>query len=116
MTIEELVTAFLDSVVGQCVAISNGDAGESNRYADATIAAFDALRSHGDLGRAGLAVLLTDERGDVRVAAAAYLLRYCEPQALAVLEAEAKGRGMLGFKAAQALKRWKSGEWNLDPE
>jgi hypothetical protein len=79
-------------------------------------AAFDELVQHGDVGREALASLLSHENPDVRVAAAAFLLRYCHDRAEAVLLAESRGKGLLAFKASQALERWKEGTWELDPE
>ncbi len=34
-------------------------------------------------------------------------------EALAVLEAEARGDGFSAFEAGQALERWKEGSWAL---
>lgn len=52
---------------------------------------------------------------DVRVMAAAHLLRYRTAEARAVLEEAAKGTGLVPFGAQQALKRWEEGTWALDP-
>jgi hypothetical protein len=46
---------------------------------------------------------------DVRVAAAAFLLRHRTEEAKAVLEEAAKGKGMVPFEAQQSLKRWEEG-------
>ncbi|NRD49371.1 hypothetical protein [Corallococcus exiguus] len=54
-------------------------------------------------------------RADVRVAAAAYLLRYRTHEAKAVLEHAAGGEGLAAFEASEVLKRWEEGAWNLDP-
>nr|WP_255428434.1 DUF2019 domain-containing protein [Corallococcus sp. AB038B] len=67
-------------------------------------------------GRDALLVLLKHERMDVRVMAAAHLLRYRTAEAKAVLEEAAKGKGLVPFEAGQALKRWEEGTWALDPE
>jgi hypothetical protein len=61
-----------------------------------------------------LAALLADERPEVRVKAAAFLLGFAHDRARAVLEAEAGGAGLLAFEAAQALARWEEGTWELD--
>jgi hypothetical protein len=53
---------------------------------------------------------------DVRVTAAAFLLRYRTAEAKAVLEEAAKGEEMVPFEAQQALLRWEEGTWALDPE
>ena len=95
MTLDALVRDFAECVSRQSEAVANGDATTGNKYAKRYTAAFAKLRGHGDDGRNALAVLLSDARPDVRVMAAAYLLRHCEDRAKAVLEAEAKGKALL---------------------
>jgi hypothetical protein len=53
---------------------------------------------------------------DVRVTAAAFLLRHRTSEALAVLEMAAQGQGLAALGAIQTLKNWKGGTWALDPE
>ena len=115
MTLEGLVKKFADAVVAQSEAQKGGDWRTGNKHAKAYIAAFKALRAHGDQGREALSSLLTHERVDVRTTAAAYLLRYCEDRARPVLETAAKGKGVDAFLAGQALERWEDGTWELDP-
>ncbi|WP_116807264.1 DUF2019 domain-containing protein [Steroidobacter cummioxidans] len=116
MEIHDLVKEFADCVAAQAAAIAEADPIRGNKFARQYIAAFEKLRSTGDSGRDALAVLLEDGRQEVRVMAAAYLLRHCEDKAKAVLEAESGGSGLVAFGAAQALQRWKEGTWALDPE
>lgn len=52
---------------------------------------------------------------DVRVKAAAYLLRHRTLEAQAVLREIASGEGLASFEASEALKRWEEGTWALDP-
>ena len=113
--VDSLVDDFAHCVARQMDAIRRGDAVAGNEYARRYIAAFEQLRAHGDAGRVALARLLDDVRADVRVMAAAYLLRHCEGRARAVLEVESKGKGWAAIGAAQALKRWEDGTWSLDP-
>ncbi|NMO20653.1 DUF2019 domain-containing protein [Pyxidicoccus fallax] len=116
MTLEELVNQFAENVAAQTDAIWRGDAKTGNKHARKYISAFDKLRDHGDNGREALTVLFNHPRMDVRVMAAAYLLRYRTNEAIAVLAEAAKGEGFVPFKAGQALKRWEEGTWALDPE
>jgi hypothetical protein len=58
---------------------------------------------------------LVHERADVRVTAAAYLLRHRTGQALQVLREAAKGSGLTAFEASQAIQRWEENTWELDP-
>lgn len=113
--VRTLVREFADSVQGQTDSIKIGNHKESNRYAKRYIAAFKRIAEIGDDGRDCLAGLLSHDRSDVRTMAAAFLLRYRHDDARAVLEAEAKGDGIVALEAQETLKRWAEGVWNLDP-
>jgi hypothetical protein len=114
--IDALVARFADAVIAESDAMERGDVETATSWVEEYVAAFNALRLHGDKGRAALTSLFSHERAEVRVTAAAFLLRYCHDRARAVLEAEAKGTALLAFEAAQALERWEEGTWQLDPE
>lgn len=116
MNLDELVKEFADCVAAQSEAIAKRDPNTGNKFAKRFIVAFEQLRAHGDSGRDALATLFADNRPDIRVMAAAYLLRHSGNRARAVLEAEAKGTDIVAFGAAQALQRWNEGTWALDPE
>jgi hypothetical protein len=113
--IEKLVAEFSENVAAQTDSIWRGDSKTGNKHAKRYIAAFDRLTAHGDAGRSALAVLFTHPRMDVRVSAAAYLLRYRTAEARAILEEAARGVGMVPFEASLVLKNWESGTWALDP-
>lgn len=110
-----LVQEFAREVVAQTDAVLRGDHRTGNKHAKRYIAAFRKLRAIGDDGREALAVLLRHDRPDVRVMAAAYLLRFRTNEALAVLREAAHGKGLIAFEAFQAVKRWEEGTWALDP-
>ena len=103
MNFEGLVEKFAQHVQAETEAGWRGDAQSANRHVDEYLAAFDELRAHGDSGRDALAILLKHPRMDVRVTAAAFLLRHRTEEAKAVLEEAAKGKGMVPFEAQQAL-------------
>jgi hypothetical protein len=111
-----LVQEFAQAVANQTDAIWRGNHREGNKHAKRYIALFRKLRDVGDDGRNALAALLTHDRPDVRVMAAAYLLRHRNAEAMAVLHEAAHGEGMVAFEAAEAIKRWNEGVWALDPE
>ncbi|MCP3061800.1 DUF2019 domain-containing protein [Myxococcus sp. K38C18041901] len=115
MDFEKLIEQFALNVAAQTEAIFRGDARTGNKHARKYGAAVDTLLAHGNEGRDALLVLLKHERMDVRVMAAAHLLRYRTAEAKAVLEEAAKGKGLVPFGAQQALKRWEEGTWALDP-
>jgi hypothetical protein len=114
-TIEALVQSFADNLASQGMAIRRGDSKTGNKYARRYTASFEQLRALGDRGRDALVPLLQHPSADVRVTTAAVLLRYRTADAMAVLEAEAKGQGLAAFEAEQALERWRDGTWALDP-
>ncbi|MBZ4414950.1 DUF2019 domain-containing protein [Myxococcus sp. RHSTA-1-4] len=116
MSLDALVEQFAENVAAQTDAIWRGDAKAGNKHARRYISAFDKLRAHGDAGREALTALFSHPRMDVRVMAAAHLLRYRTKEATAVLQEAAKGEGFVPFKAGQALRRWEEGTWALDPE
>ncbi|MBM7118372.1 DUF2019 domain-containing protein [Archangium primigenium] len=116
MNLDRLVEEFAVNVAAQTDCIWNGDSKKGNRHAKRYLSAFDKLRAHGAAGRAALAGLFVHPRMDVRVKAAAYLLRYRTDDAKKILEDAAKREGMIPFIAAQVLRNWEEGVWNLDPE
>lgn len=107
---------FAENTAAQTDCIFKGDAKTGNRHAKRANAAFEKLRTYGNAGRDALTKLFLHPRMDVRVAAAAFLLRHRTAEAKAVLQEIAKGEGLAAFEASEALKRWAEGTWALDPE
>jgi hypothetical protein len=115
MNLEKLVEQIAQNIAAQTDAIWRGDAKTGNKHARKYGAAIEQLLARGDTGRDALLVLLKHERMDVRVTAAATLLRYRTAEAKAVLEEAAKGQGLIPFEARMVLKHWAEGTWTLDP-
>src|SRR5437667_386409 len=113
--LEDLVADFARNVEAATDATWQGDAKTGNKHAKRYIAIFEELRTYGDAGRDALAALFADSRIDVRVSAAAFLLRHRTAEAKAVLKEAASSEGWSAFVALQALKRWEEGNWSLDP-
>ncbi|MFP2931702.1 DUF2019 domain-containing protein [Pyxidicoccus sp. 3LG] len=113
--LEKLVEEFAQNVAAQSEEIARGSAAKGNRHAKRYIAAFEKLCASGDAGRDALAVLFTHPRVDVRVMAAAFLLRHRTAAAKAVLEAAARNSGVAALEAQQTLMNWENGSWALDP-
>jgi hypothetical protein len=112
-SISELVAEFAKHCLAQREALNRDDVAVANRHADKNTAAWHALvDAYGDAGRDGVATLFKHPSVEVRVLAAAYLLRYKTEEAIRVLE-EAKATDHFG--AEQALERWREGTWQLDP-
>jgi hypothetical protein len=115
VNLEKLVDAFARHAAAQTDALWQGDAKTANKHARKVNAAFDKLCAQERLGRDALATLFTHPRMDVRVKAAAFLLRHRTEEAQAVLKEAARGEGLVSFAASEALKRWEEGTWALDP-
>nr|WP_199733928.1 DUF2019 domain-containing protein [Corallococcus sp. CA041A] len=115
MTMEKLVEAFARHVAAQNDAVRQGDAKTANKQAKKVNETFDKLCAHGNVGRDALAALFIHQRMDVRVKAAAFLLRHRTDEAKAVLNEAAQGQDLVSFAASEALKRWAEGTWALDP-
>ncbi|NOK22381.1 DUF2019 domain-containing protein [Corallococcus carmarthensis] len=112
---EKLVEVFAQHAAAQTDAVRQGDAKTGNKHAKKVNETFDKLCAHGDAGRDALAILFTHPRMDVRVKAAAFLLRHRTEEAKAVLQEAARGQDLVSFAASEALKRWSEGTWALDP-
>lgn len=113
---ENLALEFAHGVAAQTDAIRIGDHKSGDKHAKRYIKAFQRLRAYGDGGRNALIPLLGHSRSDVRVMAAAFLLRHRTLDARAILEQEAQGQGLSAFSAQETLKRWDEGSWALDPD
>jgi len=110
--LSEIVAQFAHAVFAQAAA---RDAKTANKWVKKYLAAFDALCAHGDSGREALTALFEHRDPAVRIASAAFLLRFAEERATRVLEEESRRQGPTAFRAAQALARWRDGSWDLDP-
>src|SRR3954451_10220027 len=97
VNLERLVEAFAQHAAAQTDAIWRGDAKTGNKHARQVNATFDKLCAHGNPGRDALAALFTHPRMDVRVKAAAFLLRHRTEEAKAVLNEAARGEGLVSF-------------------
>lgn len=112
--IEKLAREFAENVAAQTDAIRRGDARTGNKHAKRYIRAFEALRALGDEGRDALVPLMFEGRDDVRVMAAAFLLRHRHDEARCVLRDLARGEGLVALSATETLKRWDEKTWKLD--
>lgn len=114
--LEALVKEFAFHVAAQSEAIMRARPGTGNKHAKQSSAALEKLRAHGTAGRDALAALLLHQRMDVRVAAAAFLLRHRTAEAKGVLEEAANGQGLSALEARVILQQWQEGTWALDAE
>jgi len=111
--LELLVKVFADNVIVQ---IESDSVVKGNRAAKRYINAWKQLTLEGDEGRESLAVLLLHPHPRVRITAAAFLLRYKNSEAKAVLIDIIQNQPDYALEAKQCLKNWENGTWQLDPE
>ena len=113
--IERMARAFRECIIEQNESLKRGEHG--NKYARKRGKIFKQLiEKYGDAGREALVPFLEDERSDVKVGVAVWLLRYKHKKAMQVLKDVSKTSGMSGFEAGEAIKRWNEGAWQLDLE
>ncbi len=113
-TIEALVRSFVVAAENHHAATLTGDYKRTNREADHIHAAFLKLRELGPAAREALIQVALTGLEPAAGMAATYSLKYDPDRSLAVLKRLAKAPGILGFGASEAIKRWKSGEWQLE--
>lgn len=112
--IDELVEAFAAASRRHFQATEEGDYETANREVDRIGEVFLKLRACGAEAREALMQLAMRGSDAAAEMAAAYSLKYDPDRSLSVLKRLSKDSGILGFKASQAIKRWKSGEWHLE--
>lgn len=112
--IDKLVETFTAASRRHFQATSDGDYEVANREADSVHQIFLRLRELGPEAREGLIQVAVSGGDAAAVMAAVYSLKYDPERSLKVLGRLSKDSGILGFQATQAIKRWKSGEWQLE--
>jgi hypothetical protein len=113
-TVEDLLDSFTTATRVHFQATSDGDYKAANKAAKRIHQTFLRLREHGSDAREALLQLALSSADAIAVMAAVYSMKYDSARALTVLKRFSKDSGILGLQAAQAVKRWKSGEWELE--
>lgn len=112
--IQQLVESFREEAAAHSRATLEGDHRAANRAATKVHKLFLRLIATGNEGRLALLTLAETTADDVAVLAATYSLKFNPERSLRVLARLTSDRGVIGFQAGQAIKRWKSGEWHLE--
>lgn len=111
---EELVKAFALAAQEQGQALKDGNPGKANRRTTLIDRTFAELKKRGPEAWVEFLFLLSHSEPYVRYFAAVYALRSNPNAAIPVLERlDEQERGLLAFRAAQALRQWRKGEWIL---
>lgn len=109
-----LVERFVSASCRHHEATLEGDHKRTNREADRIHKTFLELRELGAEAREALMQVALTGSEPAAGMAAAYSLKYDPVRSLAVLKRLSKDRGILGFEASETIKRWRSGEWQLE--
>jgi hypothetical protein len=112
--IEKLIVQFKEASLKHFQATQSGDYKVANKNADRIHKTFLKMRELGTEAREALLQVATQDDGASAAMAATYSLKYAPERSLAVLRRLSSDRGILGFNASQAIKRWQSGEWLLE--
>jgi hypothetical protein len=105
--------AFVEAELNQVECIRRGDAPTGNKHARKRIAAARQLLAGGEVSIDRFATLLSHESPNVRVAAAAWLLKDRTEQAVAALRPIAETKGLAALGAVCTLERYAKGELEI---
>ena len=111
---QELVEAFARAAKEQGEALDECDSKKANRRTKLIQKTLAEIKRRGTDAWQQLLFLLNDQEPYVRYFAATYALRSNPNLAIPVLERlDHEQRGILSFRAGQALEQWRSGDWRL---
>jgi hypothetical protein len=113
-SIDDLMATFATAARAHYQASEAGDYKVANPEAERIEAVFSKVRTIGPSAREALMRLAELSDDATAVMAAVYSLKYSPERSLRVLGRFSKNRGLLGFQASQAIKRWNAGEWQLE--
>jgi hypothetical protein len=108
---ERLLSRFSAAATAHHEALEAMDEERANIHARMIAGLYNALRSEGEYGRAGLLVLLDNDSPVVAGMAAVYSMNTNPDLCLAVLRRVAAEPGLLGFRASVVVEHWESGTW-----
>jgi len=109
--LDTLLRRFAIAARAHRAAMEAMDADQAGRHARMTAALHQSILAAGEPGKEQFCSLLEHPDPAVAGMAAVYLITSASEQSLATLRRVAKEPGLLGFRAAAAIDRWQSGEW-----
>jgi hypothetical protein len=112
--LHELIRTFTKSAQRHHEATVEGNYKAANEAVDKINSTYNSLLENFSFeGRDALLPLTEDKNDAIALMALGYLLKYHTDHCIKLLKRLSKKPGLIGFSAAQAIKRWKSGEWNV---
>ena len=109
--LDKLLQRFAIAAAAHHAALEAMDAERANQHARMTGALHQSIMAAGLPGKDRFLSLLDHPDPVVAGMAAVYLIRDATEKSLATLQRIAGEPGLLGFRAAAAIDRWCSGEW-----
>ena len=109
--IDTLLQRFAIAAAAHHAALEAMDAERANQHARMTGALHQSIMAAGAPGKERFLSLLDHPEPVVAGMAAVYLITSATEQSLTTLRRLADEPGLLGFRAAAAIDRWQSGEW-----
>jgi hypothetical protein len=109
--LQRLLHRFAVAAQAHHEALEALDAERAEAHARMLAGLYDALAGIGEQGLETLLELVDSSNPVVAGTAAVYSIRRDSGRCLATLRRVATEPGLLGFRAAMAIERWESGEW-----
>jgi hypothetical protein len=109
--LDKLLQRFTIAARAHHTAMEAMNAERAEHHARMTGALFAAIMDGGAAGRKRFSALLDHADPVVAGMAAVYLISSDTERSLATLQRVAAEPGLLGFRAAAAIERWQSGDW-----
>jgi len=108
------IGVFVEASVKHNAAIMQGDWKTANAQARRIHRSFLQLIGAGGDGREALLKLTDHPDWAVAAMAATYSLKFNPEKSLSVLKQISKDPGLIGLRAAQSIRNWESGTWELE--
>jgi hypothetical protein len=109
--LERLLSRFSAVATAHHEALEAMDEERANTHARMIAGLYNALRSEGESGLAGLLALLDNDSPVVAGMAAVYSMNTNPALCMTVLRRVASEPGLLGFRASVVVERWEAGNW-----
>jgi hypothetical protein len=110
--LDKQLQRFAIAAVAHYAALEAMDAEGAGQHARMTGALYEAIMAEGAAGKERFLSLLDHPDPVVAGMAAVYVITSETGPSLATLERLAREPGLLGFRAAAAIDRWRNGEWS----
>ena len=113
-SLEKILNVFIEASIKHNAAIMQGDSKTANLQARRIHKSFLEIINIGRDGREALLKLVDHTDPSVVAMAATYSLKYNAEKSLSILRKISKDPGLIGLRAAQSIKNWESGTWELE--